>query len=194
MDNRIASVRNGEVMRLGTFEFLAMNNPLRRWSQKNIELRIFQNQLKRNHIDLTGKAVMDGGCGSGYSTELIIKAFNPSRIVAFDYMPEQIRLAKKRNLEVDFFIGDLTRIDSDTAVFDAFFVFGVLHHIPQWKKALSEISRVLKPEGAFLIEEPRERFTWDVFQAGILNSSFKILDVRSILTNYFRFYLCKKEK
>jgi len=35
--NKIFNER--EDMRLGKFEFLAMNNPLRRWSQKHIEIK-----------------------------------------------------------------------------------------------------------------------------------------------------------
>jgi len=192
MDNKITSVNNREDMRLGNFEFRAMNNPVRRWLQGHIEIKAFQHQLKKNNIDLTGKVLMDGGCGSGYDTELLIKAFRPSRMVAFDYMPEQISLAKKRNLNVDFFIGDLTHMEFAPGTFDAVFLFGVLHHIPEWKTALSEILRVLKPGGFLLVEEPREKFSWNNFQAGIVDSGFEILSMIPIVPVYFHSYLCRK--
>ena len=150
--NRVLNER--EDMRLGKFEFLAMNNPLRRWSQKHVELKIFKDQLKKARIELTGKVIMDGGCGSGYGTELIANEFHPARIVAFDYMPEQIALARRRNLKVDFAVGDLTKIDAADAIFDAVFIFGVLHHIPQWSEALSQTSRVLKPGEFFWLRNP----------------------------------------
>ena len=38
-------------------------------------------------------------------------------------------------------------------LFDAVFIFGGLHHIPHWRGALTEISRVLKPSGMFIFEE-----------------------------------------
>jgi hypothetical protein len=60
-----------EQMRLGRIEFLAMNNPLKRWLQKHVEFRVFRRHLEKHHIDLTGKAILDAGCGSGYGTELI---------------------------------------------------------------------------------------------------------------------------
>ena len=184
--NRVINER--EDMRLGKFEFLAMNNPLRRWSQKHVELKIFKDQLKKAGIELNGKVIMDGGCGSGYSTELIVNEFHPSRIVAFDFMPEQIALAKKRDLKVDFAVGDLTKIDAADGTFDAVFIFGVLHHIPQWEEALSQISRVLKPGGVLLVEEPRHRFDWNDFESGIKQAGFEIVDMTKRFTPDFRFY------
>jgi SAM-dependent methyltransferase len=190
---RIANER--EDMRLGKFEFLAMNNPPRRWFQKYYEFPIFKNQLKRNNIDLTDTIIMDGGCGSGYSTKLILDEFHPSHILAFDYMPEQINLARKRSLKVDFKVGDLTRIDAADGIFDAVFIFGVLHHIPEWKNALLQISRVLKSGGVLLVEEPKYRFSWEYFEFGIKNAGLDILDIKKWGlwgSLAFRSYLCRK--
>lgn len=181
-----------EDMRLGRFEYLAMNNPLRKWVQKHIEFKIFKDQLTKARIELNNKAIMDGGCGSGYSTELIVNEFHPSHIVAFDFMPEQIGLAKKRDLKVDFTVGDLTRIDAADESFDAVFIFGVLHHIPRWEEALMQISRVLKPEGFLLVEEPRHRFDWNDFESGIKQAGFIMVDLKTLLAGYFHFYLCRK--
>lgn len=183
-----------ENMRLGKVEFLAMNNPFRRWRQKHIDFKIFKDQLKKAHIELNGKAIMDGGCGSGYGAELIVNKFHPSRIMAFDFMPEQIGLAKKRHLKVDFTIGDLTKIDAAGGTFDAVFIFFVLHHIPQWTAALSQISRVLKVGGVLLIEEPRRRFDWNDLESGIKQAGFEIVDMTKYFVSDFRAYLCRKVK
>jgi ubiquinone/menaquinone biosynthesis C-methylase UbiE len=180
-------------MRLGKFEFLAMNNPLHRWRQKHIDFKIFKDQLKKARIELNGKVIMDGGCGSGYGTELIVNEFHPSGIVAFDFMPEQIALAKQRNLKVDFAVGDLTKIDAADGIFDAAFIFAVLHHIPEWGKALLQISRVLKPGGVLLVEEPRRRFDWNEFESGIKQAGFEIVAMTKRFTPDFRLYfLCRK--
>jgi ubiquinone/menaquinone biosynthesis C-methylase UbiE len=132
-----------EDMRLGVFEFLAMNNPFRRWIQKHIEFSIFKKQLEKRCIDLESGVIMDAGCGSGYSTQLLVNEYHPSHLVAFDYMPEQIRLARKRKLEVDFAVGDLRKAPSADATCDAVFIFGVLHHIAQWQKALFEVASAI---------------------------------------------------
>lgn len=179
-------------MRLGKLGFAAMNNPIRRWFQKHVEFRIFKKHLDRCGIDLHGGIIMDAGCGSGYSTELIVNEFRPSRVIAFDYMPEQIRLARKRKLEVYFFVGDLRRIEAGSGICDAVFIFGVLHHIPEWKKALSEVARVLKRGGVLLVDEPRYLFTWQELESGIRNAGMDILQVSSFFFHYFHVYLCRK--
>jgi len=193
MNNSVESP-DMEEMRLGTFEFMAMNNPVRRFIQKHIEFKTFNRFLEKREIDLNGKTILDVGCGSGYSTELIFRKYTPARLIAFDLMPEQICLAVKRNIPVDFFVGDATNIDIDNRICGAAFVFGILHHIPRWQKAVDEISRVLEPGGFLLIEEPEARFTsWRQLERGLNTTGFEILEERKILLGRLKSYLCRKE-
>ena len=185
-----ATVKNG--MQLGRIGFAAMNNPLRRWIQKHIEFRTFKKFLERCHVDSEGGVIMDAGCGSGYGSKLIVNEYHPSRVMAFDYMPEQIRLAQKRKLKVDFFVGDLRQIDSKSSVFDAVFIFGVLHHIPEWRKALSEVARVLKPGGVLLVDEPKYGFTWEEFECGLRNAGMDVLQTSHLFFKSVGLYLCQR--
>lgn len=72
-----------------------MNNPMRRWLQKNVEFTTFKEFLDKHNISLEGKIVLDAGCGSGYSTNLI-QQFLPAELVGFDLMPMQIEKAKQK--------------------------------------------------------------------------------------------------
>ena len=38
------------------------------------------------------------------------------------------------------------------------FDFGVIHHVPAWENAISEVRRVLKPGGIFVFEEVGARY------------------------------------
>jgi ubiquinone/menaquinone biosynthesis C-methylase UbiE len=181
-----------ESIRLGRFEFLAMNNPLRRLRQKRREFPLFLRMLQMHGIELSGKVIVDIGCGSGFGTELIVKKLNPSRVIAFDLMPEQIRLAEKRGLQVDFKVGDATAIDAPDASCNAIFDFGVLHHIPLWRKALNEAVRVLAPDGVLLVEEPHRMFEWDELEQGIRQVGLKILERETWYGGFFRFFLAQK--
>jgi SAM-dependent methyltransferase len=186
------TIRYNNEMRLGKFEFFAMNNPLRRLLQKYGEFKLFKEMLAEHSINLGNKIIVDGGCGSGFSTQLLTEEYNPQKIIAFDYMPEQIALAKKRNINVDFFVGDLTNINLNSDFCDAVFIFGVIHHIPGWKKALSEIHRILKPGGCLLIEEPRYRFSWQELESGLEENRLEIRSIKHFFFRYFHSYLCIK--
>ena len=179
-------------MRLGKLEFLLMNNPVRRLIQKHVEFRIFKNQLQKRDVHLEDGVIMDAGCGSGYSTQLIVNEYHPSHVIAFDYMPEQVRLARRRSLNVKFLVGDLRRIEWESSTCDAVFIFGVLHHIAQWQTALCEVARVLKPGGVLLLDEPRYRFTWGELESGVKSAGMDILEVTALFFQYFRAYLCQK--
>jgi ubiquinone/menaquinone biosynthesis C-methylase UbiE len=179
-------------MRLGRTEFAMMNNPVRRFLQKHVEFRVFRQHLCKHGIDLANKAILDAGCGSGYSTELIASEFLPSRLVAFDLMPEQIALAKRRGLNADIFVVDMTHVELPDETFDATFIFGVLHHIPGWRIALREMARVLRLNGVLLVEEPQVRFGWPRFEQGMGDAGLEILEKSQILTPGFQSYLAKK--
>jgi len=197
-------------MRLTKIEFKAMNNPIRRFIQKNIEFNIFKKFLDKHRIDLRNKVILDAGCGSGYSSQLILNEFSPSKLLAFDFMPEQIELAKMRKLDVDFFVGDVTNIELPSNSVDTVFIFGILYHVPKWQVALKEINRVLKNDGILLVEEidgklgtffndylgfdhPKEaRFSWEQFTKGLTEAGFIIIDSKTVIKGT-KSYLCKKE-
>ncbi|MBA7638297.1 2-methoxy-6-polyprenyl-1,4-benzoquinol methylase [subsurface metagenome] len=197
-------------MRLSRIEFIAINNPIRRWIQKIIEFQLLARFLEKHNIDLNGSVILDAGCGSGYSTELIGSKYNPKELTAFDIMPEQIELAKNRYKEARFFVGDVTEINLPSNKYDAVFVFGILHHVPEWKRALREIYRLLKPKGVLLIEEvnrdgvnfvekhlhfshPKEsRFDWRQFVEELQVVGFDIIEDSKIIFSIFHAYLCIK--
>ncbi len=188
----MSSARHEDIMRLGRLEFAAMNTPLRRMIQKHVEFATFCNFLKLKNISLTNTVIMDAGCGSGYSTQLIINEFKPVQVIAFDLMPEQIELAKKRGLPVNFTTGDVTNMREADNSCHAVFVFAVLHHIPKWRTAIQEIYRVLKPGGWLLVEEPEYRLTWKDLKQAMMDTGFAVLAEKNILFRLFRSYLCQK--
>jgi SAM-dependent methyltransferase len=60
---------------------------------------------------------------------------------------------------VDLRIGDATRLDFNDDQFDLVYSFHVLEHIPLFREALSEMARVLRPEGVLFVGVPN-RARW----------------------------------
>jgi SAM-dependent methyltransferase len=173
-------------------EFLAMNNPIRRFVHRHVEFRYFRDVLRAHAVDLTGAVIMDAGCGSGYGTKLIIDEYAPSRMVAFDLMPEQIELANRRGLGVDFFVGDMTDINLPDESCDAAFIFGVLHHVPDWQRAAAEVVRTLAPGGILLVEEPPLGFTWAGLEEWLKALGLTVLGSKNLFIGVMRAFVCQK--
>ncbi len=108
------------------------------------------------------------GAGAGRGVGIIIGLFGAEKVVATDADPAQLERAKKRLAPLlgdkkygDKF-GDKVVLKVEDALdlagepaggYDAVFAFGVIHHTEDWRKALREISRVLKPGGEYFFDE-----------------------------------------
>ncbi|MBE0617325.1 MAG: class I SAM-dependent methyltransferase, partial [Proteobacteria bacterium] len=98
------------------------------------------------------------GCGRGAGAALILEHFRPRLLHAMDLDRDMIRRSEKHlrpavRERLSFFAGDALHLPYRDATMDAVFGFGVLHHVPQWQDALREIARVLRPGGAYFLEE-----------------------------------------
>ena len=182
--------------RMDATQLQVMNSRLRQWFQKHYEFRVIEKQLRRHNIDLRGKVVLDAGCGSGYSTEVISEMFRPGEVWAFDLMPQQIELARQRGLDAHLFVGDIAAIEQPDAKFDAVFTFGVFHHVPEWPRALSEVYRVLKPGGVLLggeiKKEPALGFEWEAFAVDVEEAGFRLVESQKIYLGYFYSFVAVK--
>lgn len=66
------------------------------------------------------------------------------------------RRLTRRNLDngIDLRVADATKMPYEDGLFDAVFESDVVHHVPDWRAALREVARVLRPGRRFCIAEP----------------------------------------
>lgn len=145
-------------MRLNGFEKAMMNNPVRALIHRRFEAR----RLLRMGGPVQGGVALEVGCGRGVGLELILEAFGADRAEGFDLDPHMVGLARGRlgrfGDRVRLWTGDVTSIPVRDGHYDAVFDFGIVHHVHDWRAALAEIHRVLRPGGRFYCEEVLERF------------------------------------
>jgi len=116
-------------MKLNPFEFLIVNNPIRRFIQSQIEVKGF---LGVPNYVKNGK-VLEIGCGSGYGVKLINKYFHPKEIYGIDMDEKMIKLAKKNKIpNTTFEVGDVT----DLKLKDNSFVKNYLTILKNWNLRL----------------------------------------------------------
>lgn len=97
--------------------------------------------------DVTGRDVLDIGCGAGPLAEKL--AQGGARVSGFDSSAKMIEIARQRlDDDVDLQVADLTApLPYGNDSFDAACASLVLHYLPDWVDALTEIKRVLRPGG-----------------------------------------------
>ncbi len=107
-----------------------------------------------DQISFTDKRVLEIGLGQGADAEQLIR--RGARWSGLDLTPESVARVKKRfalrKLTYEAVKqGSVLEIPFEDASFDIVFSFGVLHHVPEIKKAQREILRVLKPDGELIV-------------------------------------------
>ena len=139
-------------MKLNWAERLVVNNPVRVLVQRLL-IRWFQ---KKTVLE-PGAKILEVGCGRGAGAALLLKEFAPAALHAQDLDYLMIRQARDYlppdQNAIFLYVGDVLHLPYPDATLDAVFGFGVLHHVPDWRRGLAEIARVLNPGGRYFLEE-----------------------------------------
>lgn len=138
-------------MRLNEHEFRLMNNRVKEFLQERIEFPILQLMGLRER----NRDILEIGCGSGYGAVLLSR-LEPRNYTGIDLMPEQLELARRRDLRgATFSLMDASNLSTfGDASRDVVTVFRIFHHMPAWRRSLREVHRVLRPGGRLFVVEP----------------------------------------
>jgi ubiquinone/menaquinone biosynthesis C-methylase UbiE len=134
---------------------------------REIDRRIFHPRYMRLTMDaqgrvfgrfvdfdaLTGKDVLEVGCGSGIAAQLLAEA--GAKLTAVDLTPWAVETTRARmrafGLDADVFEADGEQLPFEDASFDVVFSWGVIHHSSDMDRALRELVRVCRSGGAIVL-------------------------------------------
>lgn len=140
-------------MLMNKVETLLVTSPANRAFQRWVEVPM----LRRLGGRTPGAHALEVGCGSGYDTKVIIDQFGAATVDAVDLDSAMVTRARRRLRRYHDHIrvvqgsaDDLyTALDARGATYDAVFDFGIIHHVTNWRDAVAEVARVLRPGGWF---------------------------------------------
>jgi ubiquinone/menaquinone biosynthesis C-methylase UbiE len=130
-------------------------------------------RIVRELQDSTGKTVLDLGCGYCYHTTRLARS--DLSITGADF--SEAALARARETLRDAGIAERVSLQQADATnlpfaddsFDNVVMWGVLMHIPECEKALTQVARILKPGGKFVLTENNARSLEVVFLETMVN-------------------------
>ena len=145
-------------MLLNWFERAAVNNPLRSALQRHVGAKKL---IRLGGTQAIGR-VLEIGCGRGVGADIALGDFGATSVDAFDLDPKMVKQAKcylnKHGDKAHVWVGDASAISARDSTYDAVLDFAIIHHVPEWRLAIREIQRVLKPGGYFYGEEVLRAF------------------------------------
>lgn len=105
--------------------------------------------------EVSGKKVLDLGCGTGRMTANLVKF--GGEVTGLDVSPGMIEVAKKNLRSTEFVVGDCENLPFGDASFDMVVATFLIVHLKEMRKCFDEVYRVLKPGGIFLVTNVNQR-------------------------------------
>ncbi|OPJ64190.1 class I SAM-dependent methyltransferase [Clostridium oryzae] len=112
--------------------------------------------LEEKFNKISGGRILDVGTGDGYFISVITKLFKDyNEIIGIDNSKDAIQSLKKSNKQqnIQFINMSADKMTFEDNSMDTVCISNTLHHLPNYKQVLSEMLRVLKPNGFFIINE-----------------------------------------
>lgn len=105
-----------------------------------------------------GQRLLDVGCGPGTITLDLATRVAPGEVVGIDASDEVIAQARAAASEraignVRFAVGDIYALEVEAASFDVVHAHQVLQHLREPVRALTELRRVLRPDGVLAVRD-----------------------------------------
>lgn len=101
---------------------------------------------------MTGKAVLDLGCGYGENCAEF-KRLGASRVVGIDISEKMLEVAKRENKKIEFIRADMSDISCVDGRFDVVFSSLAVHYINDFNSFVAGVGSALIDDGVFIFSQ-----------------------------------------
>jgi ubiquinone/menaquinone biosynthesis methyltransferase len=159
----------------------------------------YQADLQRsvNRLELRGdEHVLDLCCGTGKSTISCLNNLSDGKVIGIDNSEMMLRVASEKyfkqydSTQLEFVLKDVMNLDYEDNSIDAIFMAYGIRNMPDYKKALLNLFRILKPGGKIAFHEYSlsENFFyhlyWKVLGYGVIIPVSTLLSGSSTIFKY----------
>lgn len=126
------------------------------YDRTNDFLSFYQSRLWRKAVrqavnPISGQRILDVAAGTGTSSKALLVP--GGEVVAADFSKGMIEQGKKQHPELTFVFADAMKLPFQAAEFDAVTISFGLRNVENYRTALQEFHRVLKPGGKLVVCE-----------------------------------------
>lgn len=155
--------------------------------------------------EVKGKEILDAGCGTGIFS-IIFANNGAAKVVGIDISPGSLATARslkdKFNLEnVEIRKEDMLDLPFEDESFDIVWAWGTVHHTTHPLRAISELIRVLRPDGSLFLaiyKKTRLTFLHEAIRKTLIRTPRKTWTALSKIFSFFLapvvFFFKKREK
>ncbi|RKM59316.1 class I SAM-dependent methyltransferase [Butyrivibrio sp. CB08] len=110
-----------------------------------------------SHLDVNPSEMVELGCGGGRNAGELMKRYSSANMTAIDYSPLSVEKATEYNQEMikggrcKVEQGDVSNLHLPEGKYDLATAFETIYFWPGLEKCFSEVNKVLKPGGTFMI-------------------------------------------
>jgi phthiocerol/phenolphthiocerol synthesis type-I polyketide synthase E len=135
-------------------------------------------------VDITGKAVVEVGCGRGGNLMTMREYLRPRQLTGVDLCTYSINYCQTHHpADIDFLVGDAEQLPLASGRTDVVFNLESSHAYPARERFYQEVYRILKPGGYFLYSDSLPVAEHFMSASYLQELGFEVIQDRDITSN-----------